>query len=101
MQFNHRIWAYVLLIGGTGYAVQAWRWRLAEGLGAAAFAVAGALWLQALLGIATLMSATPLWLGALHQAGAALVLAMATLNLWLVRRSQGRLFTSGPRSRGL
>jgi len=101
VQFNHRIWAYVLLIGGTVYALQAWRWRLAEGLGAAAFAVAGALWLQALLGIATLMSATPLWLGALHQAGAALVLATATLNLWLVRRSQVRLFTSGPRTRGL
>jgi cytochrome c oxidase assembly protein subunit 15 len=101
VQFNHRIWAYVLLIGGTVYAVQAWRWRLAEGLGAAAFAVAGALWLQALLGIATLMSATPLWLGALHQAGAALVLAAATLNLWLVRRSQARLFTSGSRARGL
>ncbi|WP_298095869.1 COX15/CtaA family protein [Brevundimonas sp.] len=101
VQFNHRIWAYVLLIGGTLYAVQAWRWRLAEGLGAAAFAVAGALWLQALLGIATLMSATPLWLGALHQAGAALVLATSTLNLWLVRRSQARLFTSGSRARGL
>ena len=101
VQFNHRIWAYGLLIGGTVYAVQAWRWRLAEGLGAAAFAVAAALWLQALLGIATLMSATPLWLGALHQAGAALVLATATVNLWLVRRSQARLFTSGPRSRGL
>ena len=101
VQFNHRIWAYVLLIGGTAYAVQAWRWRLAEGLGAAAFGVAAALWLQALLGIATLMHATPLWLGALHQAGAALVLAAATVNLWLVRRSQARLFTSGPRSRGL
>ena len=101
VQFNHRIWAYGLLIGGTFYAVQAWRWRLAEGLGAAAFAVAAALWLQALLGIATLMNATPLWLGALHQAGAALVLAAATINLWLVRRSQARLFTSGPRSRGL
>ncbi|MDQ3126790.1 MAG: COX15/CtaA family protein [Pseudomonadota bacterium] len=101
VQFNHRIWAYGLLIGGTVYAVQAWRWRLAEGLGAAAFAVAAALWLQALLGVATLMNATPLWLGALHQAGAALVLAAATMNLWLVRRSQARLFTSGPRSRGL
>ncbi|GLS00125.1 heme A synthase [Brevundimonas denitrificans] len=101
VQFNHRIWAYGLLIGGTVYAVQAWRWRLAEGLGAAAFAVAAALWLQAGLGIATLMNATPLWLGALHQAGAALVLAAATVNLWLVRRSQARLFTSGPRSRGL
>ena len=101
VQFNHRIWAYVLLIGGTAYAVQAWRWRLAEGLGASAFAVAAALWLQALLGVATLMNATPLWLGALHQAGAVLVLTAATVNLWLVRRSQPRLFTSGPRSRGL
>ncbi len=101
VQFNHRIWAYGLLIGGTVYAVQAWRWRLAEGLGAAAFAVAAVLWLQALLGIATLMNATPLWLGALHQAGAALVLGVAAVNLWLVRRSQARLFTSGPRSRGL
>jgi cytochrome c oxidase assembly protein subunit 15 len=101
VQFNHRLWAYGLLIGGTAYAVQAWRWRLAEGLGASAFVVAGALWLQALLGIATLVNATPLWLGALHQAGAALVLATATINLWLVRRSQARLFTSGPRSRGL
>ena len=101
VQFNHRIGAYLLLLGGTAYAVQAWRWRLAEGLGAAAFAVAAALWLQALLGVATLMSAVPLWLGALHQAGAALVLAAATINLWMVRRSQARLFRSGPRSTGL
>jgi cytochrome c oxidase assembly protein subunit 15 len=100
VQFNHRIWAYALLIGGTVYAVQAWRWRLAEGLGAAAFAVAAALWLQASLGVATLMNATPLWLGALHQAGAVLTLTAATVNLWLVRRSQPRLFVSGPRSRG-
>ncbi|MFJ6023865.1 COX15/CtaA family protein [Brevundimonas sp. NPDC092305] len=98
VQFNHRIMAYGLLIGGTAYAVQAWRWRLAQGLGAAAFVVAGALWLQAILGIITLMHAVPLWLGALHQAGAALVLATATVNLWLVRRSQPRLFVSGPRT---
>ncbi|WP_298745803.1 COX15/CtaA family protein [uncultured Brevundimonas sp.] len=101
VQFNHRIAAYGLLIGGTLYAVQAWRWRLAEGLGAAAFALAAALWLQAALGVVTLVHAVPLWLGALHQAGAALVLATATANLWLVRRSQPRLFMSGPRSRGL
>ena len=101
VQFNHRIWAYGLLIGGTVYVVQAWRWRLAEGLGAAGLVVAAALWLQALMGIATLMNATPLWLGALHQAGAALVLVAGTVNLWLVRRSRPRLFTSGPRTRGL
>ena len=98
VQFNHRLVAYGLLIGGTVYAVQAWRWRLAEGLGMSAFALAAALWLQAALGVVTLINAVPLWLGALHQAGAALVLAVATVNLWLVRRSQPRLFMSGPRS---
>ncbi|WP_421731554.1 COX15/CtaA family protein [Brevundimonas sp.] len=97
VQFNHRIWAYGLLIGGTVYAVQAWRWRLAEGLGTAAFVVAAALWLQAALGIVTLIHAVPLWLGGLHQAGAAVVLLLVTANLWLVRRSQPRLFMSGPR----
>ena len=101
VQFNHRITAYGLLVGGTVYALQAWRWRLAEGLGASAFVVAAALWLQATLGVVTLIHAVPLWLGALHQAGAALVLAAATVNLWLVRRSQPRLFMSGPRSRVL
>jgi heme a synthase len=97
VQFNHRIWGYLLVGFGTAYAVQAWRWKLAEGLGAAALAVAGALWLQAILGIVTLVNVVPLWLGGLHQAGAALVLALATANLWLVRRSQARLFLSGPR----
>ena len=98
VQFNHRMVAYGLLIGGVVYAVQAWRWRLAEGLGAAAFVLMAALWLQAALGVATLMHAVPLGLGVLHQAGAALVLVIATVNLWLVRRSQPRLFMSGPRS---
>ena len=97
VQFNHRIWAYGLLIAGTVYAVQAWRWRLAEVLGASAFVLAVALWLQATLGIVTLIHAVPLWLGALHQAGAAVVLMLATANLWMVRRSQPRLFMSGPR----
>ncbi|MBF0665703.1 MAG: COX15/CtaA family protein [Brevundimonas sp.] len=101
VQFNHRMTAYGLLLGGTIYAVQAWRWRLAEGLGAAAFVLMTALWLQAALGVATLMQAVPLGLGVLHQAGAAVVLTVATVNLWLVRRSQPRLFMSGPRSRGL
>lgn len=98
VQFNHRIWGYLLAAGATVYAVQAWRRRLAEGLGAAAFLVAGAIWLQAGLGVVTLVHAVPIWLGGLHQAGAALVLAVATANLWLVRRSQPRVFMSGPRS---
>ena len=67
--------------------------ELAQGAGASAWVVAGAgCGLQALLGIATLMHAVPLWLGVLHQAGAAVVLGAATVNLWLVRRSQPRMF---------
>jgi cytochrome c oxidase assembly protein subunit 15 len=98
VQFNHRIGAYLLLAGGTAYAIHAWRWRLAEGLGLSAFVLAALLWLQAGLGIVTLMHAVPIALGALHQALAALVLGAATVNLWLVRRSRPRLFMSGPRS---
>ena len=101
VQFNHRVGAYVLLAAGTAYAIHAWRWRLAEGLGVSAFVLAGMLWLQAGLGVVTLMHAVPIALGALHQAVAALVLGAATVNLWLVRRSRPRLFMSGPRSTGL
>lgn len=98
VQFNHRIWGYGLTLLATAYAIQAARWRLAEGLGVAAYILAGAVWLQAVLGIVTLMNGVPIWLGGLHQAGAALVLAVATVNLWLVRRSHAPLFTSGPRT---
>lgn len=98
VQFNHRMMAYALLVGATLYAVNAWRWRLAEGSGASAYLLAVAVWIQAMLGIATLIMAVPLALGGLHQAMAAIVLGMATINLWLVRRSRPRLFMSGPRS---
>ncbi len=100
-QFNHRLVAYGLLIAVTVYAFQAWRWRAAEGMGLGAFVLAGVVWCQALLGVVTLMHAVPVWLGVLHQAGAAIVLAVATANLWVVRRAQARLFMSGPRSVGL
>lgn len=100
-QFNHRIGGYLLAAFVSVYAFQAWRWRVAEGMGFAAFALAVVVWLQAALGVVTLVNAVPIWLGALHQAGAAIVLAVATVNLWLVLRSQPRLFMSGPRSMGL
>ena len=101
IQFNHRLVAYGLLIAVSIYAFQAWRWRVAEGMGLAAFVLAAVVWLQAVLGIVTLMHAVPVWLGVLHQAGAAVVLAVATANLWLVLRAQPRIFMSGPRTMGL
>ena len=92
VQFNHRMMAYGLLALATAYAVQAIRAKLAQGAGASAWVLLALVWVQALLGIATLMHAVPLSLGALHQAGAAVVLGVATVNLWLVRRSQPRMF---------
>ena len=92
VQFNHRMMAYGLLALATAYAVQAIRAKLAQGAGASAWVLLALVWVQALLGIATLMHAVPLSLGALHQAGAAVVLGAATVNLWLVRRSQPRMF---------
>jgi cytochrome c oxidase assembly protein subunit 15 len=59
--------------------------------------LASALWLQAGLGVLTLIHAVPVTLGVLHQAAAALVLTAATVNLWLVRRSRPRMFVSGLR----
>lgn len=98
-QFNHRIVAYLLLAVVTLYVIQALRWRLAEGMGASAIALAAAVWMQAILGVLTLIHAVPLTLGVLHQAGAAVVLGVATVNLWLVLRSQPRIFVSAPRGR--
>jgi cytochrome c oxidase assembly protein subunit 15 len=95
VQFDHRIGAYALFLAVWVYALQAFRSPMpASGklwATALAFAVTG----QALLGIATLMSRVPLWLGALHQAGAVLVLALAAINLWRVLRIEERLFSTG------
>ncbi|WP_374274244.1 COX15/CtaA family protein [Brevundimonas sp.] len=94
VQFVHRVWAYALLLMGSLYALQAFRWRLAEGMGFWGYALAASLWLQAVLGVMTLIHAVPLSLGALHQAGAAAVLAIGTVKLWVVLRSQPRRFVS-------
>jgi cytochrome c oxidase assembly protein subunit 15 len=94
VQFVHRTGAYVVLAFVTAYAILTARSRPAEGVGFAAYLLAGGVWLQAALGVATLMNAVPLWLGVLHQLGAAIVVVLATFNLWKVRRSQARLFSS-------
>ncbi|OIQ63435.1 heme A synthase [mine drainage metagenome] len=48
--------------------------------------MAGAVVLQACLGVATLMTHVPILLGMAHQVMAALVLALATTFTWRVRR---------------
>jgi cytochrome c oxidase assembly protein subunit 15 len=95
VQFDHRIGAYALLLAVWAYAVQALRSPMPEpaklwGAGLA-LAVTG----QALLGIATLMSRVPLWLGILHQIGAVAILTLAAINFWRMLRVEERLFNAG------
>ncbi|HEY3694131.1 COX15/CtaA family protein [Phenylobacterium sp.] len=87
VQLHHRLGAYVLLIAAVACAAGAWRSRyLAPASKALALGLCGAVVLQAVLGIATLMTRVPLALGLLHQLMAALVLATATAFAWRVRR---------------
>ena len=87
VQFNHRMVAYLLFAGAVAAGVAAARSRRLPAQTRWLFAsLAGLLTLQALLGIATLMARAPLGLSAAHQAGAAIVLAVATTLAWRVRR---------------
>ncbi|MCF8503345.1 MAG: COX15/CtaA family protein [Caulobacter sp.] len=87
VQFNHRIGAYLLLAAAISVAVLAWRDRfMAPQARALAFAAGGVTLFQAALGVATLMTGVPLWLGILHQLGAVALLAVATGLAWRVRR---------------
>jgi len=87
VQFNHRIFAYLLTGVTVAFVVQAMRSpyllpeakRLALALGA----VVG---LQVLLGIVTLMSHVPIVLGMAHQITAAILLAVSVAFVWRVRR---------------
>ena len=87
VQLHHRLGAYGLFVGAIVMAVMAWRtFYLAGQARALAILCAAAVTVQALVGVATLMSGVPVWLGVLHQLGAVVVLAAATAFAWRVRR---------------
>ena len=87
VQLHHRLLAYGLLVAAIALGVGAQRSRyLLPGAKALAMAVMGGVVLQAVLGVATLMTGVPIMLGVLHQATAALVLALAVAFAWRVRR---------------
>lgn len=79
VQFNHRLLAVITV----GAAIVLWLWSLSRDLAPAAQLGFAALVIVALiqlaLGITTLLLVVPITLGALHQAGAVLVL---TATLW-------------------
>jgi heme a synthase len=87
VQLHHRLVAYALTLAAVALGVGAWRsqvlGREARLLGAA---VAGGIFVQAGLGIVTLMLAAPVALSIAHQLAAALVFALAISFAWRVRR---------------
>lgn len=86
VQFNHRLGAYVLLAMAIGFAVAAVRDRtLAAPVRGLFVAMALLVCVQAGLGIGTLMMQAPLGMSALHQAMAAIVLAVAVTLSWRSR----------------
>jgi cytochrome c oxidase assembly protein subunit 15 len=87
VQLHHRLVAYLLLVVAISLGVGAWRSSylppMSKALGVA---VAVAVVVQALLGIAALMARVPIGLGVAHQLMAALTLCLATAFAWRVRR---------------
>ncbi|TQF77614.1 heme A synthase [Elioraea sp. Yellowstone] len=74
VQFNHRLVATLALGAALWLAAVAWRQR-GRSAAPAALLLAGAVVLQYLLGVLTLVHVVPVGLGTLHQTMAALVLA--------------------------
>lgn len=87
VQFHHRILAYVLAVVVALFAIAALRSDYLQpqpkSLALLTAALVGA---QVVLGIITLVTAVPLWLGLAHQVMAALVLTAAVAFTWRVRR---------------
>jgi len=87
VQFNHRLLAYGLFAAALAAGIGATRTRRLATQTRWLFAsLAGLVCLQAALGVATLMARAPLGLSALHQTGAAIVLAVAVTLAWRARR---------------
>lgn len=77
VQFNHRMLAYAIWVLALLHAADAWRTRYAVW---PAFALAGAVTIQAALGVVTLLFQAPLALALAHQALAILVLTIAAVH---------------------
>ena len=76
VQFTHRMLAYTLFAFAIVHAVDAIRLRAGSAVNGALW-IAGAVTVQAALGILTLIHQTPISLALLHQAGAIVVLTLA------------------------
>jgi len=87
VQFNHRVMAYAVAAFALTHAVALARSSANERAVRSAGLLAAAILLQMGIGIWTLLTGVPLALGLAHQAGAAIVVAAATLHLHVTTRA--------------
>jgi heme a synthase len=87
IQFNHRMFAYVLFVVLNVFAFLVYRSATAGHGKLGAIVLVAALCLQVIMGIGTLLLHVPVWLASAHQGGAVLLLT-ATLFLCHVQRRQ-------------
>jgi cytochrome c oxidase assembly protein subunit 15 len=86
-QFDHRLVAYVVVVVAALHLISLLRSADDERIVRSAALVAACIFGQMLIGIWTLLSGVPLQLGLAHQAGAAIVIAAATLHLHTITRA--------------
>jgi cytochrome c oxidase assembly protein subunit 15 len=87
VQFDHRVTAYAVAILALVHLVALIRSADDERIVGSAGLLAACVLMQMLIGIWTLLSGVPLPLGLAHQAGAAIVVAAATLHLHTITRA--------------
>ena len=97
VQFNHRMVAYAIWALATLHACDAWRSRV--GL-SSALILAGAITLQAVLGIVTLLHQAPLPLALAHQVLAILVFSVAVIHAERLSHRGGSLAADQGRRSG-
>lgn len=90
VQFDHRMVAYLVVTLAVVHAAMLARTADDERIVGSAGLLAGGLLVQMGIGIYTVISAVPLPLGLAHQAGAAVMVALATLHLHAMTRAASR-----------
>ncbi len=79
VQFTHRVTAYALVVYALLHAAAAW--RAGSPAANSALLIAAAVFVQAAIGVWTLLWVVPLELGLIHQAGAFILLALGVFHL--------------------
>ena len=87
VQFMHRINAYILLVFATAFALVITRKSHADDIKTLAAVVATSVWIQAALGITTLVTVVSIGFALSHQLVAVILLILAVSLMWMVARA--------------